>query len=209
MAIFGKNKTAAMGTSIEPEIKAAVGFANTPGISNNPVNNFFNYVEGERRGAAMQLATVSRARDLLASVISCMPLKMYGEMWNDADGEMEKLPLAPRSWLRQPDPSVTYNFLMAWTLDDLLFYGRAYWYIQERTADGFPSKFKRLPVGSITLGDTVSTVPFGPSQDIYFAGNPMNSNDIVQFLSPIQGIVYSSQQTIATALKIEDSRYTY
>jgi phage portal protein BeeE len=37
----------------------------------------------------------------------------------------------------------------------------------------------------------------------------MNANDIVQFLSPIQGIVYSSQQTIATALKIEDSRYTY
>ena len=209
MAIFGKNKTAAMGASVDPEIKAAVGFANTPGISNNPVNNFFNYVEGERRGAAMQLATVSRARDLLASVISCMPLKMYGEMWDETEGEMEEIPLAPRSWLRQPDPSVTYNFLMAWTLDDLLFYGRAYWYISERSADGFPSKFKRLPVGSITLGDTVSTVPFGPSQDIYFAGNPMNANDIVQFLSPIQGIVYSSQQTIATALKIEDSRYTY
>ena len=83
MAIFGKNKSAAMGASVDPEIKAAVGFANTPGISNNPVNNFFNYVEGERRGAAMQLATVSRARDLLASVISCMPLKMYGEMWDE------------------------------------------------------------------------------------------------------------------------------
>jgi phage portal protein BeeE len=64
-----------------------------------------------------------------------------------------------------------------------------------------------LPVGSITLGDQVTNIPFGPSQEIYFAGNPMDSKDIVQFLSPIQGIIYSSQQTIATALKIQDSRY--
>ena len=204
MGIFNKPVTKAA-ISV-PSVQAAVGYAPV-GNSSNPVGNFYNYMEGQQRNQAMSLATVSRSRDLLASVIACMPLKMYGEMFNDATGEMEEIPLAPRSWLRQPDPSNTYNFLMAWTLDDLLFYGRAMWIILERTQDGYPSKFRRLPMGSITTQDQAGPVFFGPSESIMFAGNEMDYRDIVQFISPIQGIVYSSTQTIATALKVEDSRY--
>lgn len=207
MALFGKTKPAALGTSIEPEVKAAVGFGGT--YSKNAIGAFYQYSEGTARAEAMTLATVSRSRDLLASVIGCMPLKMYGEMFNDQTGEMEEMPLAPRSWLRQPDPSVTYNFLMAWTLDDLLFYGRAFWYVTERTQDGFPSKYTRLPSGSVTTLDQTGPVWFGPSKEIIFAGNTLDARDVIQFLSPIQGIVYSSAQTIATAMKVESSRYTY
>jgi phage portal protein BeeE len=205
MALFGKTKPAALGTSIEPEVKAAVGFGGT--YSKNAIGAFYQYSEGTARAEAMTLATVSRSRDLLASVIGCMPLKMYGEMFNDQTGEMEQMPLAPRSWLRQPDPSVTFNFLMAWTLDDLLFYGRAFWYITERTQDGFPSKFTRLPSGSVTTLDQAGPVFFGPSKEIIFAGNTLDARDVIQFLSPVQGIVYSSAQTIATAIKVEQSRY--
>ena len=204
MGIFNKPVTkAAIST---PSVQAAVGYA-PAGISKNPIDNFYNYQEGAARQRAMTIATVSRSRDLLASVIGCMPLKMYGEMYNDATGEMEEIPLAPRSWLRQPDPAVTFNFLMAWTLDDLLFYGRAFWYITERTQDGFPSKFQRLPAGSITTLDEQGPVFFHPSKSISFAGNELDYRNVVQFLSPIQGIVYSSEQTITTALKIEQSRY--
>ena len=204
MGIFNKPVTkAAIST---PSVQAAVGYA-PAGISKNPIDNFYNYQEGAARQRAMTIATVSRSRDLLASVIGCMPLKMYGEVFDDASGEMEEVPLAPRSWLRQPDPAVTYNFLMAWTLDDLLFYGRAFWYITERTQDGFPSKFQRLPAGSITTLDEQGPVFFHPSKSISFAGNDLDYRNVVQFLSPIQGIVYSSEQTITTALKIEQSRY--
>ena len=204
MGIFNKPVTkAAIST---PVVQAAVGYA-LPGISRNPIDNFYNYQEGTARQRAMTIATVSRSRDLLASVIGCMPLKMYGEVFDDASGEMEEVPLAPRSWLRQPDPAVTYNFLMAWTLDDLLFYGRAFWYITERTQDGFPSKFQRLPAGSIVTMDEQGPVFFHPSKSITFAGNELDYRNVIQFLSPIQGIVYSSDQTISTALKIEQSRY--
>ena len=204
MGIFNKPVTkAAIST---PSVQAAVGYA-PAGISKNPIDNFYNYQEGAARQRAMTIATVSRSRDLLASVIGCMPLKMYGEMFNDATGEMEELPLAPRSWLRQPDPAVTYNFLMAWTLDDLLFYGRAFWYITERTVDGYPTKFQRLPAGSITTLDEQGPVFFHPSKSISFAGNDLDYRNVVQFLSPIQGIIYSSEQTINTALKVEASRY--
>ena len=204
MGIFNKPVTkAAIST---PVVQAAVGYA-LPGISKNPIDNFYNYQSGYARNRAMTIATVSRSRDLLASVIGCMPLKMYGEMFNDATGEMEEIPLAPRSWLRQPDPAVTFNFLMAWTLDDLLFYGRAFWYITERTQDGFPSKFQRLPAGSIVTMDEEGPVFYHPSKSITFAGNEMDYRNVIQFLSPIQGIVYSSDQTISTALKVEQSRF--
>ena len=118
MGIFNKPVTkAAIST---PSVQAAVGYAPT-GNSTNPLKNLYNYQSGYARDRAMTLATVSRSRDLLASVIACMPLKMYGEMYNDATGEMEEIPLAPRSWLRQPDPAVTYNHIMAYTLESLLF----------------------------------------------------------------------------------------
>ena len=204
MGIFNKPVTKAA-ISV-PSVQAAVGYA-PAGNSRNPIDNFYNYQEGAARQRAMTIATVSRSRDLLASVIGCMPLKMYGEVFDDASGEMEEVPLAPRSWLRQPDPAVTFNFLMAWTLDDLLFYGRAFWYITERTQDGFPSKFQRLPAGSITTLDEQGPVFFHPSKSISFAGNELDYRNVVQFLSPIQGIVYSSEQTITTALKIEQSRF--
>ena len=204
MGIFTKPVTKAA-ISETPKVQAALGFGGT--YSKDAIGAFYQYQEGTARAEAMTLATVSRSRDLLASVIGCMPLKMYGEMFDDATGEMEEVPLAPRSWLRQPDPSVTYNFLMAWTLDDLLFYGRAFWYCLERGADGFPTKFTRLPAGSVTTLDQAGPVWFGPSKEIIFAGNTLDARDVIQFLSPIQGIVYSSAQTIATAMKIEQSRY--
>jgi len=204
MGLFTKPVTKAA-ISEPPKVQAALGFGGT--YSKDAIGAFYQYQEGTARAEAMTLATVSRSRDLLASVISCMPLQMYGEMFDDATGEMEEVPLAPRSWLRQPDPSVTYNFLMAWTLDDLLFYGRAFWYVTERTQDGFPSKMTRLPAGSCTTLDQSGPVWFGPSKEIIFAGNTLDARDVIQFLSPIQGIVYSSAQTIATAMKIEQSRY--
>ena len=202
MGIFANKTVTKAAISPAPSVQAAVGIGGTSSIG-----QFYQYQEGTARQRAMSLATVSRSRDLLASVISCMPLQMYGEMFDNVTGEMEQIDLAPRSWLRQPDPGVTYNFLMAWTLDDLLFYGRAFWAITARTQDGFPSAYTRLPAGSISTTDQSGPVFFGPSNEIYFAGAQLPTADVVQFLSPIQGIIYSSAQTIATALKVEESRY--
>jgi phage portal protein BeeE len=40
-----------------------------------------------------------------------------------------------------------------------------------------------------------------------FNGGGLDHNDVVQFLSPIQGIIYMSEQSVATALKLEAARY--
>ena len=203
MALFNRVNKAAI--SPAPAKAAASGGYSPNSAGVNLIGQYYTYLEGPARNRAMSVATISRARDLMASVIACMPLKMYNEMWNG--DEMEQVNIAPRTWLRQPDPSVTYPFLMAWTFDDLFFYGRAFWYITARTQDGYPTAFTRLPAGSVTTQDQAGPVWFAPSKEVYFQGNMIDPKDLVQFLSPIQGIVYMSEQTVATAIKLEAARY--
>lgn len=210
MALFSK-KTAAMSTHKDTKVTAAVGGTLSPGysINNGGVNmigQYYTYQEGEARNRAVSVCAINRARDLMASVISCMPLKMYNEVWNELDEEMTKVHIAPRSWLRRPDPTVSYNFIMSWTFDDLYFFGRAFWYITSRTADGYPASFTRLPAGSITTTDQAGPVWFAPSNQVYFQGGELDPANLVQFLSPTQGLVYSAPGAIETALKIEAAR---
>jgi hypothetical protein len=203
MAIFNKTRKAAI--SITPSVTAAVGggyTSNAAGVS--MIGQYYSYQEGEARNRAISVPTINRARDLMASVIGSMPLKMYNEMWNGDD--MEKVYIAPRSWLRRPDPTVPYQFIMSWTLDDLMMFGRAFWYISSRTADGYPATFTRLPAGSITTTDMVGPVWFAPSKEVYFNGGMLDPTNLVQFLSPAQGMIYSAPGAIETALKLEAAR---
>lgn len=207
MGIFNRtvNKAA---ISPQPTKAAAAGSANymtNGGIGSQMIGQYYSYVEGTARNRAMSVPTISRARDLMASVIGCMNLKMYNEIWNGE--EMEKLPLAPRTWLRRIDPTVPNNFILSWTLDDLFFYGRAFWYITSRTADGYPASFTRLPAAMINTLDQAGPVWFAPSKQIQFQGGELNPDDVVQFLSPIQGIIYMSETAVATALKLEAARF--
>jgi hypothetical protein len=169
------------------------------------IGQYYSYVEGDARNRAISVPTISRARDLMASVLGCMSLKMYSEIWNG--DEMEKIPLAPRTWIRKIDPQLPNNFIMSWTFDDLFFYGRAFWYITSRTADGFPASFTRLPAAMVQTLDQAGPVWFAPSKQVVFQGAELDYNDVVQFLSPIQGIIYMSTTAVATALKLEAARY--
>ena len=207
MAIFSRSVNKAA-ISPEPTKAAAAG-----GYYSNSVNNggagmvgqYYSYIEGDARNRAMSVPTVSRARDLMASVIGCMNLKMYNEIWNG--NELEKISIAPRTWLRKIDPTLPNNFILSWTFDDLFFYGRAFWYITSRTADGYPASYTRLPAAMVQTLDQSGPVWFAPSKQIIFQGGNLDPNDVVQFLSPIQGIVYQSTQSVATALKLEAARY--
>ena len=208
MAIFNRSVNKAA-ISPEPTKAAAAGGAymaqNTSNVGASMVGTYYSYVEGEARNRAMSVPTISRARDLMASVIGCMNLKMYTEMWNGQ--EMEKMPLAPRTWLRRIDPSVPNSFLLAWLFDDLFHFGRAFLYVTSRTADSYPASFTRLPAAMVQTLDQAGPVWFAPSKQITFQGGQLNPDDVIQFLSPIQGIIYMSETAVATALKLEAARY--
>jgi len=207
MAIFSRSVNKAA-ISPEPTKAAAAGGYYTNSVNNGGaqmIGQYYSYVEGDARNRAMSVPTVSRARDLMASVIGCMSLKQYSEIWNG--NEMEKIPMAPRTWLRRIDPSVPNSFLLSWLFDDLFFFGRSFLYTTSRTADGYPASFTRLPAAMVQTLDQSGPVWFAPSKEIIFQGGSLDPNDVVQFLSPIQGIVYMSEKAIATALQLEAARF--
>ena len=207
MALFGKPKKSAI--SVPAKVTAATGFS--PGYSSsnvgvNMIGQYYTYREGEARNAAISVPTINRARDLMASVIGSMPLRMYREVWNETERKMTKEYLAPRSWIRRPDPNVPFQFLMSFTLDDLMMFGRAFWYVSSRYSDGLPATMTRLPAGSVTTTDQSGPVWFAPSSQVYFQGGEIDPANLIQFLSPAQGLIYSAPNAIDTALKLEAAR---
>jgi hypothetical protein len=212
MAIFGSRTKATIQAVPESEahIAAAASGYSTGGANNagaQSVGNFYSYTEGLLRNNAMSVPTIARARDLIASVVSSTPLQMYKESWDEAEQDMVKTYLAPRSWLAQPDPALPYSTLMAWTLDDLFFFGKCTWFIQSRTADGFPASFTRLPASMVQYRDQAGPVFFAPSQEVYFQGGRIEPENLVQFISGIQGVVYQSETAVNTALRLEKARF--
>jgi hypothetical protein len=84
---------------------------------------------------------------------------------------------------------------------------QSFLYVTSRTADGFPASFTRLPAAMVQTLDQAGPVWFAPSKQITFNGGELDPNDVIQFLSPIQGIIYMSTTAVATALKLEAARY--
>lgn len=207
MALFTRKETKAQISPAPTSVRAAVGGGYNPNAAGvSLIGQYYTYQEGEMRNRAMTIPAISRARSLHSNVLSAMPLCMYRERWDDVNKEMVEEDLAPRSWLRRPDPAISYETLMAWTFDDLFFYGRAFWYITGKTTDGYPSSFTRLPTGSITTPDQVGPVWYAPSNELFFNGEALDPALVVQFIGAEQGIIYSSEQAIATALRIEEAR---
>jgi phage portal protein BeeE len=52
----------------------------------------------------------------------------------------------------------------------------------------------------------VGPVWFAPSKEVYFNGGMLDPVNLVQFLSPAQGMIYSAPGAIETALKLEAAR---
>lgn len=192
-------------TTTQPVTKAAAGIS--PITSNqgaSQIGQFYSYIEGDLRQRAMQVPVIARGRDLICGTIGAMQLEAYRWMWNG--DSMEQVPQAPRSWLGRIDKGVPNSVILSWTADDLLFYGRAFWYITERTADGFASHMTRMPQAMVTTQDQVGPVWFGPSKQILFNGLPIDYRDVIQFISPNQGLIYTTSKAIDTALKLEQAR---
>ena len=210
MAIFKTKVTkAAISPQEQPSIAAAAGgtYYQGNGSGEQSIGEYYSYIQGDLRNRAMRVPTINRARDLIASVVGNTPMKMYRKRWDEATGEMTEEPLAPRSWIAQPDPQLTYATFWSWVFDDLFFFGRAFLWCSSRTQDGMPASFSRLPAAMVnTLDMTGPVFAFGKSNQIYFQGAQIPTEDVVQIIGSNQGIIYQSPQVIATSLALEDAR---
>jgi hypothetical protein len=210
MAIF-KNKVtkAAISPQETAPITAAAGgtYYTGNGSGEQSIGEYYSYIQGDLRNRAMRVPTINRARDLIASVIGNTPMKMYRKRWDENEGEMVEEEIAPRSWIAQPDPQLTYATFWSWVFDDLFFFGRAFLWCSSRTSDGMPNSYTRLPAAMVNTLDMSGPVfAFGKSNQIYFQGAQIPTEDVIQIIGANQGIIYQSPQVIATSLALEDAR---
>ena len=156
-----------------------------------------NFPGGLDRNYAMQVPTVSRCRNLIAGVISYLPLKLYKK----SNGEELGNPL----WLDQPDYRQPRSVTISWTVDSLIFYNCAYWRITELYADDLrPSRFEWIANNRVTF----TTNKFGTEIEEYFVDGvrvPMSGiGSLITFQGLTGGgVLQTAARTIQSALDLE------
>ena len=99
------------------------------------------------RDQAMSIPTVAACRNLICGTVAQLDVQ------RTRGAEV----LAPGALLSRPDPDATWPATIAATVDDLLFYGRAYWLVLafdgQATAampNGYPVRARRLPATDVS-----------------------------------------------------------
>ena len=153
----------------------------------------------------MRVPTISRARDLLAGLVSTTPLE-HVETSYGPGGPVETV-LPPEPWMIRPSDEQTYAFMMSWTVDDLMFTGRAYWQTVSRYADGRPRSFRWIPSALVTIDSplVVGNYPVGGLLSMTVSGLDVNPADYVTFYSSQSPLLLTGSRAILTAERLDAS----
>jgi hypothetical protein len=82
--------------------------------------------------------------------------------------------------------------------------GRAFWAVTSRNAtDGRPMSFEWLPSANIQTPDQVGPQFFGMPKEIEFNGIQLDPNEIITFLAPTTGLMYSGRRSVSIATHLD------
>lgn len=191
--------------------KQQATFASAPvqaaaGVSQ--IGQFNYYLNGNDEVRALSVPTVSRARDLIAGMVGALELRHYTKQWTGERYENIYLPLD--QWMERPDPKVSRSFFYVNIFSDLYFYGIAYAYISSRYSDGKPATFTWLPAASVSSNDQSGFIQyFGPQKELMFNGQSIETSNVLQFISPIPGILKIGQRAINTSIYLDAAADRY
>ncbi|MGC4940950.1 phage portal protein [Kribbella sp. DT2] len=161
--------------SIPAEIFGLQGYA-------NPVA----YAPRVDRKSALSVPAVSRSRDLIAGTIGTLPLDMLDS----------KKAERPSSFLEQPERGVPRVVTITRTVEDLLFDRVAFWLVTERGSDLFPLWGKRIAPHRVEVDED--------RDEIRIDGKLVNEFDVIQFVSPRDGVLTTGARAIRSALLLDD-----
>ena len=147
------------------------------------------------RDAAMSLPTISRCRDLICAAVGALPFTQWTVDFNTVPAVEAQTP--PAGWMGRPDPNRPRQWILAWTTDDLFFYGVAHWYVTARYATTYPSAFERIVPGDLHVDDRTGRTTLRDLE--------IDPGDVVEFLSPIEGLLSNGYRAISIALQLDDA----
>jgi hypothetical protein len=140
------------------------------------------------RSEAMSVPAMRRARSIICGTIATRPIVSVRKL---PDGTVERL---TRPLLDQPDPNTTRAWTIAWTVDDLLFRGLAWWKVTDRDGQGYPSAAVRVSLDRVMVDVSAGRV--------YVDGQPVDHRDLIRFDGLDEGIL-ANAASLRTALLLE------
>jgi HK97 family phage portal protein len=149
------------------------------------------------RDEAMTIPAVARARNIVAGTLASLPLELYNNR-----GEVISKP----RWMKQPDPHSAYGTMLAWTIDDLIFNGTAYWQVIEvYKEDGRPSAFRYINFTRVTPQyNNTSTMIDGYAVDGTLVPDG-GLGSLITFQALDEGVLKRGASTIKTAIALEQA----
>lgn len=190
---------ARFGAEFSPDLLAAIG--GDPGAVATRIS----------RTEALQVPAVLRGRNLIAGTIGSLPLVTLGPDRAEVD----------TTYLLggNIDPDVPNSVLMAYTAEDMLFEGIAWWRVTKFGWHGFPVEARWVPHNSVQV---VTATPLLPSQaritedelfpvngQVYIDGMPVADRELIRFDSPNPPLLRHAARAIRTALRLDRSSQTY
>ncbi|MFE6404777.1 phage portal protein [Streptomyces alboflavus] len=150
------------------------------------------------RRLAMKVPAVRRGVRTIADTIATMPL----ERWRG----LAKLPTG--TFLDQPEAWRARVSTITETVEDLIMYPYAWWYVLARDWAGWPAAVVRLDPAYVT----VTTVPgSGEIEQVYvtYRGRELRQEALIRFDGPDEGLLELGDVEIMTALRLEAAAQSY
>lgn len=151
------------------------------------------------RREAMSIPAVRRGRQIIAGTIGTLPLQTLRAPLGADGTPTPAAAVEPvrRSLLEQPDPNTTRQHTITWTVDDLVFYGLAWWRVLARDPQGYPTSAERLAPWRVRVEWT--------ERRVYVDGQPAPDRDLIRFDGPDEGILATGARALRTAILLEDA----
>ena len=183
-----------------PEVFQAIGSSQQ--FSDAGMAAIMSNVTGTTRDEALTLGTINRARDLICGALASVPLVLF--QW-DVDPEgviLGQHIIPPLVWSLTPDPTQTRGWIISNTVDDLIFYETAFWHVTFRYSNGFPASFEWLPYEWCAVTRDVTTKKL---LSLGFNGADVPLEDVIEFRSPLTGVLKYGAGIIETCMSLEGS----
>jgi phage portal protein BeeE len=153
--------------------------------------------EGVSREMALSIPAMLSCRNLVVGAAVQMGIYRYR-----GDERLE-----PGSLLSKPDPSTTWPATLGGTIDDLAFYGRAYWRVLDRDAEGFPVRARWTPFVDVTPATRSTGGAWAELTGYTVAGvrGELGVDELIRFDSPLPGLLAIGGRTLAAAIELEQA----
>jgi len=153
------------------------------------------------RSEAMAVPALSRARNLIANTIACLPREVYRKM--------DEAHIPAPTIVDTPDTRMPASVVYAYTIEDLLFWGKAYWQITEVDQFNKPTQAQWISTDRVFQKlDYTSKFVVGYQIDSYEVPTE-GVGSLIPFVGLDEGVLNRAGLTIRSALELEKASYRF